>query len=105
MHHPVDIQAVGDEIAIRWSDGAESYYPMERLRAFSPSAETAGEQDLLGNTIGGDSRKAFPGVRVTGWQTVGGYALAFSFSDGHRTGIYAYDYLREIARRLADGTE
>ena len=42
MLSPTDIQSIGDEIAIRWSDGSENYYPMERLRAWSPSAETAG---------------------------------------------------------------
>ena len=106
MIHPEDIQAIGNEIAIRWSDGTENYYPMERLRAWSPSAETAGERDLLGHRIGGDDRTEFPGVRVTAWQTVGGYALAFAFSDGHRTGIYGYDYLKRIAAALGqDGTE
>lgn len=100
MISPENIQCIGDEVAIRWSDGSENYYPMERLRAWSPSAETAGERDLLGQKIGGDERKEFPGVRVTGWQIVGGYAVAFAFSDGHRTGIYSYEYLKEIGRRL-----
>ncbi len=97
---PEDIQSIGSEIAIRWPDGTENYYPMEKLRALSPSAETTGERDLLGVKYGGDDRKAYPGVRVTGWQTVGGYAVAFSFSDGHRTGIYSYEYLRAIAREI-----
>ena len=81
-------------------DDTEDYFPMERLRAYSPSAENMGEQDLLGNTYGGDSRKSFPGVRVDGWTQVGGYAVAFTFSDGHRTGIYSYAYLKEISRVL-----
>ena len=100
MLQPEDIQAIGSEIAIRWSDGVETYYPMEKLRALSPSAETAGERDLLGVKIGGDERTEFPGVRVTAWQIVGGYAVAFAFSDGHKTGIYSYEYLRAIAREL-----
>ena len=65
MLHPADIQAIGHEIAIRWSDGAETYYPMEKLRALSPSAETTGERDLLGVKYGGDDRKEYPGVRVS----------------------------------------
>jgi DUF971 family protein len=100
MLSPTDIQSIGDEIAIKWSDGSEDYFPMERLRAYSPSAENMGEQDLLGNTYGGDARKTFPGVRVDGWQQVGGYAILFSFSDKHKTGIYSFDYLKEISRRL-----
>jgi DUF971 family protein len=102
MNEPAAIQAIGSEIAIRWSDGSETYYPMEKLRALSPSAETTGERDLLGVKYGGDERTAFPGVRVTGWQSVGGYALVFAFSDGHKTGIYSYEYLRAIAKALED---
>lgn len=97
---PVNVQIIGEEIAIKWSDDSEDYYPMERLRALSPSAENMGEQDLLGNTYGGDDRKRFPGVKVNGWQQVGGYALLFSFSDGHKTGIFSYQYLKEISRIL-----
>ncbi len=97
MHLPEDIQKVGDEIAIRWSDGAESYFHGERLRAASPSAETQGERDVLGNQYGGDGPRKFPGVKVLGWEQVGNYALRFDFSDGHRTGLYSFDYLRKLS--------
>ena len=99
---PRTIQAIGNEIAIIWADGAESYYQMEILRKLSPSAENVGERDLLGNLIGGGGGpKEFPGVTVAGWEFVGGYAVQFRFSDGHNTGIYSYKYLQEIAERLA----
>jgi DUF971 family protein len=97
MHLPIDVQLVGDEVAIRWSDGAESYFPTEMLRAASPSAETQGERDVLGNQYGGAGPKKFPGVRVSGWEQVGNYALRFDFSDGHRTGLYSFDYVRNVA--------
>jgi len=96
MSPPKSIQAIGAEIAIIWDDGLESYYPMELLRALSPSAENRGERDLLGQIHGGDPRTEYPGVRVTSWTAVGGYAIQFVFSDGHSTGLYSYDYLREI---------
>ena len=96
METPVDIQLIGPEVAIRWSDGVESYFGGEFLRAASPSAENMGEHDLLGRQIGGDSRREFPGVAVVDWQRVGNYAIAFEFSDGHRTGIYSYEYLRQL---------
>ena len=35
MHAPVNIQLIGQEIAIAWDDGAESYLHCERLRAAS----------------------------------------------------------------------
>ena len=31
---------------------------------------------------------------------VGGYALLFTFSDGHRTGIYPYAYLKDLGRTI-----
>jgi DUF971 family protein len=71
---------------------------MDYLRARSPSAETQGERDLLGQVFGGGpAGRSFQGVRVTGWEPVGGYAIQFHFSDGHRTGLYTFGYLREIA--------
>ncbi|MBL9207686.1 MAG: DUF971 domain-containing protein, partial [Opitutaceae bacterium] len=41
----------------------------------------------------------FGGVTVVGWERVGNYAIRFDFSDGHRTGLYSYDYLRDLANR------
>jgi len=97
MHAPANIQLIGQEVAIVWDDGTESYFPFERLRAASPSAETQGERDILGAQYGGDGPRKFPGVTVLGWEHVGNYALRFDFSDGHRTGLYSFDYLRKLA--------
>lgn len=96
MTRPTNIAAVGNEIAIVWDDGTESFIAMDRLRALSPSAENIGERDLLGVQYGGTDRKDFTGVTVTGWHIIGGYAVQFDFSDGHDTGIYSFDYLRGL---------
>ena len=82
-----NIQSIGDEIAIQWT-GGKDFLQMEMLRAESPSAENKGESDLLGNRIGGTTETSFPGIRVTGWEMVGGYAIQFRFSDGHNTGAF-----------------
>ena len=97
MPTPVDIQLIGPEVAIRWDDGAETYYASDKLRAASPSAETQGERDIFGHQYGGNGPRNFDGVQVTGWAQVGNYAIRFDFSDGHRTGLYSYDYLRKLA--------
>ncbi|MCB1231644.1 MAG: DUF971 domain-containing protein [Verrucomicrobiae bacterium] len=103
MVKPEDIQLIGTEVAIRWADGVEDFLPMDKLRALSPSAETQGEHDLLGNLIGGgEPGRDFSGVTVIGYVPIGGYAIQFNFSDGHRTGIYSFDYLREIGERLRE---
>lgn len=99
MHTPTDIQLIGTEVAIRWSDGAESFYPSDRLRGASPSAETQGERDIFGQRYGGDGPKEFKSVTVLGWEVIGNYAVRFDFSDGHRTGLYSFDYLRALSER------
>ena len=96
MHQPTNLQIIGEEVAIVWDDGAESYFTFENLRAASPSASNMGERDILGNQYGGDGPKKFPGVQVVGWERIGNYALRFDFSDGHRTGLYSFDYLRQL---------
>ena len=65
MISPERIQAIGEEIAIRWKDGTETYCSMEMLRKESPSAENKGETDLTGNRIGGCDQENFPGVKAT----------------------------------------
>jgi len=97
MHAPANIQLIGEELAIVWDDGVESYIPFAKLRGGSPSAETAGERDIFGTQHGGHAPRDFSGVRVLGWEQVGNYALRFDFSDGHRTGLYSYEYLRKLA--------
>jgi len=96
MQTPRNIQLIGDEVAISWSDGAESYLRQDLLRRASPSAENLGERDVFGNQYGGGSKASHSGVRVVGWEQVGNYAIRFDFSDGHGTGLYTFDYLRKL---------
>lgn len=99
--HPIDIQIIGSEIAIRWSDQTESYFPMDFLRAWSPSAENMGESDIFGQVIGGTPGKTFSGIQVLNWEFLGNYAVRFHFSDGHRTGLYSYPYLKNLEEKLS----
>ncbi|KAF0095599.1 MAG: hypothetical protein E1N59_1094 [Puniceicoccaceae bacterium 5H] len=99
---PIDIQLIGEEVAIKWSDEREDYIPMERLRAWSPSAENVGEPDIFGRIHGADPRDAFPGVRVDGFEFVGTYAVRFIFSDRHQSGLYSYEYLRRLGEYAAE---
>ncbi len=101
MPAPTDIQIIGSEVAIRWDDGQESYITFATLRANSPSAEVKGERDIFGTVYGGEAPKDYRGVEVTSWERVGNYAIRFDFSDGHRTGLYAYELLRKLGEASA----
>jgi DUF971 family protein len=95
---PVDLQVIGEELAVKWDDGSESYVKLERLRRACPCAGCKGETDVMGNLYKAPdqplSGPAFQCVRIT---SVGGYGVQPLWADGHGTGIYSFDYLRSIA--------
>ena len=93
-----DIQPIGDELAVKWDDGSESYVKLEKLRRHCPCAGCQGETDIMGNLYKGPEKPlgptAFQLVRVG---NVGGYGIQPLWGDGHGTGIFAFDYLRRVA--------
>jgi DUF971 family protein len=96
MDKPKDLQLIGNELCILWQDGSESYFAAEFLRQHSPSSEQIGEKDIFGNQYGGNGPKAFPGVTIKGWEFQGNYGVSPWFSDGHKSGIFSWDYLKEL---------
>jgi len=83
----------GERIAIRWQDGHESALGARYLRGLCPCAQCVSE--VTGQRMVSEEHIA-PEVSIEAARTVGNYALHFSFSDGHTTGIYSFDYLRRI---------
>jgi DUF971 family protein len=91
-----DVQLIGNELAMRWSDGAESYLPLERFRRACPCAMCGGEPDVLGNLSRPDVTYTPSSFELVGWQLIGGYALQPRWADGHSTGLYSFAYLRRL---------
>lgn len=91
-----DVQLIGGELAIVWSDGAESYLPLERFRRACPCAMCGGEPDVLGNISRPNVSYTPSSFELVGWQLVGGYALQPRWADGHNTGLYSFQYLRRL---------
>ena len=95
---PADIQQIGNELAIKWEDGAESFISLERLRRACPCAECKGETDVMGNLYIGPEKPLRPdSFRLKGIARVGGYAIQPQWADGHSTGLYSFEYLRRLA--------
>lgn len=95
--HPTNVQLIGDEFAVVWSDGVESYIPLELLRRACPCASCGGEPDVMGNLVRPHVSYNADSFDLVGWSSVGGYALQPRWKDGHGTGIYSYKYLRRLA--------
>ena len=95
---PADLQTIGNELAVRWDDGQETFVPLEKLRRACPCAGCKGETDILGNLYLGPQKKLSPqAFQLVRWSHVGGYAIQPQWADGHSTGLYTYDYLRQVA--------
>ncbi|MEI8310014.1 MAG: DUF971 domain-containing protein [Verrucomicrobiota bacterium] len=90
------VQKIGDELAVAWSDGLESYLPLEALRRKCPCAACAGEPDVTGLVIKPPQNLVKGSFELVGWQTVGGYAIQPRWGDGHNSGLYTYSFLRSL---------
>jgi DUF971 family protein len=93
---PTNIQQIGDEFAIAWNDGKESFLNLETLRRACPCAACGGEPDVLGNTSRRQVSYTEKSFQLTGFDLVGGYALQPHWADGHASGIYSFTYLRRL---------
>jgi DUF971 family protein len=76
---------------IEFDDGAAFSIPFELLRVYSPSAEVMGHgpgQEVL--QVG--KRE----VGIAAMDPVGNYAVQPTFTDGHNTGLFTWDYLYKL---------
>lgn len=85
-------------LTVEWSDGTRTFYPVAFLRRHSPSAEARDLRERLARnplTVLPAGRGEGP-LRALEAELVGNYAIRIRFSDGHRTGLYSWAYLRGL---------
>jgi DUF971 family protein len=81
-------------LEVSFDDGQTFRIPFELLRVYSPSAEVQGHgpgQEVL--------QTGKRDVDIVALEPVGHYAVQPTFSDGHESGIYAWDYLYALGSR------
>ena len=83
------------KLGITWTDGHESIYGVRHLRESCPCAncidEWTGEKRLDPNSIPDN-------ICPTKLHSVGLYAIQFSWTDGHDTGLYSHDLMRKLCQ-------
>ncbi len=93
----ITLHAQSRVLEVGFSDGAEFRIPLELMRVYSPSAEVQGHgpgQETL------QTGKRL--VDITALEPVGNYAVQPTFSDGHDTGIFSWDYLYFLGSRQTE---
>jgi len=84
----VTLHAQSRVLEVAYASGERFRLPFELLRVYSPSAEVQGHgpgQEVL--------QTGKREVGITALQPVGNYALQPTFSDGHDSGLFSWDYL------------
>ena len=94
--HPTEIKLhqASRRLEIAFDSGQRYTLSYEFLRVHSPSAEVRGHgpgQEVL--QVGKRD------VAIDAVEPIGHYAIRPTFSDGHSTGIYSWEYLYEIAQQ------
>lgn len=100
---PQSAELLGEHLLlIRWEDGVEHVYPLDRLRAKCPCAECVDEMTGAVRV----NPEMFPGMSLRAINEVGNYALRITFSDGHALGLFTFKSLRILGteRALYGGT-
>jgi DUF971 family protein len=81
-------------LTVSFDDGKSFTIPAELLRVLSPSAEVQGHSPEQRVTVAGKRN-----VGIARLEPVGNYAVRIVFTDGHDTGLYVWEYLRELGER------
>ena len=90
---PATIRRLGKEsVEIAWSDGHRSMYPNRYLRDNCPCAACREGKPRRLLPVVGQAGELYP-VQIG---IVGRYAISIQWSDGHDSGIYTYQWLREL---------
>lgn len=97
---PSRVEVIGNTLSLQWSNGAETYLEASLLRSQSPSAENKGESDIFGQVSGAQPKTDFPNIGILKISSVGNYAIRILFSDGHSTGIFSWEYLKSLEKKL-----
>jgi DUF971 family protein len=114
---PVSLKAVDDALQIVWSDGVAHRLTWRMLRDACPCATC--REHRAASAVSTDAKPAVSAPAQTGprpasnllpvlrieetrpprvsrMSPVGNYAYDIDFTDGHNTGIYTLEYLREL---------
>lgn len=84
------------QLSILWDDNSESIINLERLRKFCPCAVCMDERSSQSNSYIPLFHSAQK--RIKKISMVGKYAIGIHWEDGHNTGIYDYQFLKNLSK-------
>ncbi|MCX8050314.1 MAG: DUF971 domain-containing protein [Chlorobi bacterium] len=102
VQRPIRIERLDpSRLRIVWGDGFTATIPLDVLRQHCPCAYCKGEH-VFGTTVMLPLQQFSPGMNeLVALEPVGNYAVRARWADGHDTGIYPWQLLRQIAEMVA----
>ena len=103
--YPTALSRTSDgRLQITWSDGQARVYTVKELRDACPCATCREKRNAASSEAAPlftilKPEEARP-LTIAGMQPVGNYAYTVAFSDGHDTGIFTFELLRELGREV-----
>lgn len=97
--NPTNLERIDDDLRITWSDGQIRRYTPTELRDRCPCAtcrEKRKAESVEPDLLPVLSMEEAQPSKVAGMRPVGNYAYNIQFNDGHDTGIFTLDFLREL---------
>jgi len=96
--YPTQIKKTQDgKLIVNWNDNRIDEITLTKLRDMCPCADCKGESVILNNYIPIKSPfKAAGFYEINKIESVGNYAIQIHWKDGHNSGIYSWDVLRQI---------
>jgi DUF971 family protein len=101
---PRSLKNDGEALVIEWADGTIRRLPWRTLRRACPCATCRVERDkppqpkpLLSVLTPAEAQPLAP----VSMRPMGNYAYGIAFNDGHSSGIYSLDLLRELGEQIA----
>src|SRR5690606_20496935 len=94
-----------EKLLLKWEDDSESRISLKYLRDECPCASCKGETVLLKTYRPPKPQSDHPDrYKIKSIEVVGGYAIQITWKDGHNTGIYSWEYLKQLDKSQAEGS-
>ena len=95
LPNPKTIEFDQNYLSITWDDGQLCKYALSHLRRECPCAHCQKSQA----TFSQQQIAAFDVIQALKWEPIGHYAMRIHWSDGHRNGLYTFDYLWDLRQK------
>ncbi len=95
-----------ENLLLKWEDDSETLLKIKYMRDECPCAGCKGETILLRTYRPPKLQMFSPEMyKIKNIDVVGGYAIRITWQDGHNTGIYSWEYIRQLEKDQSENKD